>query len=128
MIVFTSTAASVTLPNPILGNSEQFNTHVKYGFSMSTKVRSTIKTVTHSKLLLGFTELTTASKEALKAFLLTSRGLAVTYTDYDTIDWVGSILGDTFEFVHVGSDECTELWSITIEFQVTNLPTLAPDS
>jgi len=127
MIRFTSSSGSVDLPNPILGDPEQLNTFVKYEFSMSKVIRSSIKTASHSKFLLTFDNLTTDEKDAFISFLVAASGKSVTYRDYNSVDHVGLIIGDPFEFTQVaarglstGSVDCKEIWTATIEFEAVN--------
>jgi len=130
MITFDDGTHSITLSNPVLGDSEQLDIKVKYEFSMSKEIHSTIKTLTHSKFLLTFDSLTTTQKDAFATFLVNQRGLGVTYTDYTGNDYTGMIVGDTFDFTqvsiknvmhdHEASVDCEELWSIALEFEAIN--------
>ena len=117
MITFTAGIYNITLPNPILGDSEQLDIKTKFEFSMSRVVHSTKKTTPHSKLLLMFEELTRTKMLEFQTFLINARGTQCTYVDYNSDSRVGAILGDPFEFRYVGSNECGELYSINIEFE-----------
>jgi len=129
MINFTSPYGSIDLPDPILGDSEQLNVKTIFNFCMLRRVHSTKRTLSHSVLNLLFAELTTTQKDAFVTFLKGSRGQNSVYTDYDSVAWTGTIIGDPFEFTHVGTKnvevsgycELQDVWSITIQFEAINL-------
>jgi hypothetical protein len=126
MITFAITGSSVELPNPILGDSEQLQPRVKFEISMSKKVHTTVRPTTHSKLLMTFAALTATEKSNFETWLLAARGKLITYTDYteddegNGVDWEGIILNDPVEFTRVGKNECSGLWTTTIDFQAVN--------
>lgn len=125
MITLTHALGSITLDNPILGDSEQLDIKVKYEFSMARVVHSTKKTTPHSKLILAFDKITRTKMLEFNTFLLNARGIACTYVDYNGDSWIGTILGDPFEFQYLGTKVCedtdpptiVEIYSITIEFE-----------
>jgi len=110
----------VELPDPILGNSEQLNIKTKFEYSMARQVHSSIKTISHSKLLMTFDLLEDTDKINLESFLLSVRGRVLFYKDYLDETWLGMLLGDPFEFTHVGHNDCGNLWSISLEFEAIN--------
>jgi len=117
MITLTSPISSITLPNPILGDSEQLDVKTKFEYSMSRVVHSTKKTTPHSKLTIAFEDITRTKMLEFQTFLLNGRGKSCIYVDYNGITWIGTLLGDPFEFRYVGKNECEELYSITIELE-----------
>ena len=131
MITLSCGTSTISLPNPILGDSEQVDTKIKFEYSMSKAVHTTKRTYAHSKLLFSFGSLTTTEKTSLYNFLIAQRGKYVTYTDYNGDAHAGILLGDTFEFVQVSNKlvnatyedslDCEELWSITLELEARTL-------
>ena len=125
-ITLTSSYGAVTLRNPLLGNSEQYNIFTKYKVSMSKKVHSIKLTPPQSKLLLTFQDLTQTEYNNLLTWLKESAGMTMTYTDYDSVVWTGVLINNPFEIMPSARKEVTasslctenfEVASITLEFQ-----------
>jgi len=120
MITLSGGTFSVTLPNPILGDSEQYLLKTDYQISYSWLVHSTVKTIVNSKLLMKFESLTATQKENLEEFITAASGLPIIYTDYLLKTWMGILTNEPFEFIHIGKNECEEIWSIMLEFEALN--------
>ena len=109
MITFTSSFGNVELPNPILGNSEQHNIKTNFELSMSGVINSYKKTPVQSKLLLQFVNITQLQYVAFMAYIIGSRGMTMTYEDYDGVTWTGVIVNEPIEITPDGRKECSGL-------------------
>lgn len=87
MITLTDGTASVQMPNPELGDSDQVNLRAKYKMTMDKKLHSYRRTPLTSKLLLQFTAMRATVYTSLVAFLKAAAGKTLTYTDYDGQIW-----------------------------------------
>ena len=131
MITFTSTFGSVSLPNPLLGDSEQLNVFTSFQLTMSGEIRSFKKTGTHSRFLVTFINLSQLEYLALKAFIEGSSGLLMTYTDYNSTVFNGVLINNPFEITPNARRQCTgveadcaadnkEVATTRLEFQAVN--------
>ena len=122
MISFSSGGYSIDLPNPELGDSEQYNIKTKFKMAMTGAVFSYKNTPVSSRLLLSFTNLTDANKTALKTFIEDVIGSVITYVDYLSQTWTGYIITNPFEIDTYGRRPCRvggeqEAHKITLEFE-----------
>ena len=128
-VTFTSTYGSVTLPNPVLGDSDQvlLNTDIKMSMSGTIRTsRLTFADITNSRrFLLNFVRVTGDKIAEFLDWFENSRDLAHTYTDYNSTAWVGTIMNDPIEVTFNGKFRghgagCSvtdkELGSFTVEF------------
>lgn len=125
-ITFVATPDTLTLSNPTLGNSELLNTQFQFKKAMSGKVYSYKKGQSLQKLILHFFNLSSAEATALRAFVEDHAGDDVTYTDWNSVAWIGHITSDPIEISTDGPDnshdlytsDCTiEHYSAVVEFE-----------
>ena len=120
-VTFTSGAGAVTLPNPILGDSDQYDTGTIFKISMSNKIHSTRQDKIISTFLLNFINLTQAKWEELLTWWKANQGLQVTYDDYEGSSFTGIITNEPLEITINGKRYCDasnkEHGSVTIQFE-----------
>jgi hypothetical protein len=125
-VTFATSLDSVVLPNPTLGDAEQHNILTAYGISMGKTVYSTKKTVPRSTLLLTFTSIKAIIYQSFQQWYIYTRGLEVTYTDYNGKNWVGIIKNNPVETTVTGHIDCppapfgiitAEVATFTIQFE-----------
>ena len=123
MIEFAHPQAAPTLTidlrNPEKGDSELVENRVQVRQAMNGDLRSFIRTPPTRRLLLTFVELSKPKVDELIAFLTTSAGTEIKYTDYDAVVWRGWLITDPAEFSTQGrkGGTCVEVSTITLEFK-----------
>ena len=126
MIQFTDGGINtITLPDPQLGDSDQYNIKTKFKLSMTGEVHSYFNTPDVSKLLLTFVNLKPIDVSNLKTFLqavVIDSQVLLEYTDYNNDKWDGYIVANPFDFSQ-NARRCPntprddEASSITLEFE-----------
>lgn len=116
MVTFTypyiTPTLTVQIPNPSLGDANQYENKAKFGISMSGRVYSYIKTPTSQKLLLTFGKLSYTMFTDLKNLFYQSASDLIGYLDHDSNQWKGQCLNDPFEGV-----DTKNFQTITLEFR-----------
>ena len=122
-VQFFSTFGVITLPNPILGDNDQYDIGTIFKITMDSKIHSTKRDTTVSTFLLTFPNIKQSDWESLQAFVEGSRGLSMTYTDYNGNGFIGFIKNTPFDITVDGKRYCGnpptefEKASVTIEFE-----------
>jgi len=80
-------ATTVTLRNPLLGNSRGYNIKTLFKQDMASAIHSHKRTPPTDRLLLTFTTLTRSKKDEVIAFYRTNIGKALRYVDHDAVIW-----------------------------------------
>ena len=122
MIIFASAGGgNISLPNPLLGDPDQFNLGTVYKISMSKKIHSTKQHATISTFLFNFVNLTQAKWEEFEVWWKASQGDQIGYLDPNFVLYVGIIKNEPLEIVITGRRNCgagnIEHGSITVEFE-----------
>jgi len=110
-VQFIRGLVSITLPNPVLGDSQIVRPNAAYQMDMAGAVHSVIKD-SYDRLQLGFTVLTEDEKDALLTFHETYVASEVIYRDHNGDDWAGYL--PTTITVATARDGCS--YSTTFEF------------
>lgn len=84
---YTSPTASLTLPNPRLGNADSLESQRKIGYTMSNKVFTYRVNNMNEKLLLNFNLLRDADIANIKTWLASLGNNDIKYTDYSGNTW-----------------------------------------
>ena len=115
---YVTPTLTVDIRNPELNDSLLVENRVQVRRAMNGDLRSFIRTPPTRRLLLTFVELSKPKVDELIAFLTTSAGTEIKYTDYDAVVWRGWIITDPAEFSTQGQkgNTCIEVSSLTIEF------------
>jgi hypothetical protein len=113
---YPSIAATVTLPNPTLGDSIQHNLKTKFGFAMSGRIVTTVSTQPERKIQYNFNTLKRSHVDALITFMKTYAGSVMRLTDYNGVTWRVQCLSNPIEF-----SEDKHFYSCQLDFQGTQL-------
>lgn len=121
MITFASGSLSISLSNPELGDSEQYNLKTSFKLTMDNSMHSYLRTPVNGKFLLSFTDLTDTELLDFITFLENTADLTLEYTDYDNDIWNGIFVNlpqifETFARRPCDSGE-EEVHRITLEFE-----------
>ena len=116
---------SITLRNPVLGNSDQFDIKTRFRKSMDNILRSYKSTPELHTLLMTFVDLDKAKIDELLTFFSNSGGNEIKLVDHRGITWRGFIINQPFEALSIGpADEPSagslnrmEVSTVTIEFR-----------
>ena len=111
---YDTPTSTVTLPEPLWGNSDILGLKVTKHISMNGVNYSYKKGEPSRKLLLTFNNLNTTERTALYAFLELTTGLVVKYIDHKDITWHCYIINP----VHSIKQLRQYLHSITLELEV----------
>ena len=125
MINLTDGVNSIDLPNPILGDADQYATNANYKITMSGNIHSTKQNKIISTFLLTFDNLRQSKYEELISWIELVRGNLLTYTDYNSDTFDGYIKNQPLEVTIDGRRYCDpapdpvefEKASVTIEFE-----------
>ena len=127
MIRFSSTYGEVYLPNPILGDAEQYNAFMRYQMTMSKSIRTTKKTNTHSTFLLTIQQINQEDYNTFIDWFQNSQGITHNYLDYDGVTHMGFIKNEPIELTISGKKYCGtesapqfEYADLTVEFEAVN--------
>lgn len=116
---------SITLRNPMLGNSDQFDVKTRFRKSMDDTLRSYKATPEMHTLLMNFVDLDKAKIDEVLTFFKNSGGYEIKLVDHRGVIWRGYIVNQPFEAISSGpADESDagslnriEVSTITIEFK-----------
>ena len=111
-----SGALTLTLAAPVFNNIEALDLKTSYGTSMDATIHSYIKTPPVSKLTMTYNRLDTNLKDELITFLDTVGGDDMKFTD-----WLGTVWQGKFSLNPVQIQETKELYSVTLEFEGTEV-------
>ena len=114
-ILISTPTINVSLPNPELGDTAEFNNGFVNHLVMSGAIYTYKKTGTKRKVSLNF-NLTTTEYNNFKAFYLLTCSQLLYYVDYEEIVWEGRILSNPFQ----GSQPNKNYKNISIEFEGVN--------
>jgi len=114
---YTTPTTTVTLRNPELGNNEQVDVKTMFKIAMDGSVHSHKRTPMNQRLLLSFKNLSKTDVENFLTFLGTSSGSIVGYNDHEAVLWKGIIFTNPIEATTTGSDECSDTYDLSLEFQ-----------
>lgn len=125
MITFSSTYGNIQMPNPILGDADQFNLGTIYKIAMDNTIHSTKQNRVISTFLLTFDNINQLKYEEFMTWFTSSRGLRVLYVDYNAVIYFGMIKNQPLEITidgrrycdHAPSPDEFEKATITIEFE-----------
>lgn len=124
MITFTSSYGAVNMDNPILGDADQYNLGTIYKITMSKAIHSTKQKDVISTFLLTFDNVIQSKYVEFMDWFVGSRGLVITYNDYNGVDYTGIIKNEPLEVTIDGKRYCDlasadefEKATITIEFE-----------
>jgi len=116
--------ASVTLPNPELGNSEILDLKDRFHIAMSMRVYSYFHTPAVMKLLMTFKTLTWMQKEALITFIDATDGEIITLVNWLGETFAGRITNEPMVFAsHAGGfitnsdNQSPDFYNVTINFE-----------
>lgn len=116
---------SIILPNPVLGNSDQYDIKTRFRKSMNSTLYSYKNTKPVHTFLYTFTGLDKAKIDELIAFIDDSGGSEIKLVDHRGVTWRGFIINQPFEARTIGpkdepdagSANCIEVSDVTIEFK-----------
>jgi len=116
---------SITLRNPVLGNSDQFDVKTRFRKSMDNTLRSYKATSEMHTLLMQFVDLDKTKIDELLTFFKNSGGNEIKLVDHRGTTWRGYIINQPIEASTVGpADELSagtanriEVSAVTIEFK-----------
>jgi hypothetical protein len=117
MITLESSYMLLSLPDPVLGDSEQIDVHSNIQFTMGMTVRTSLRSGPHNRRLLRFVNLDADQKADFIDFIVNSRNEVIVYTDYLSVAHTGLILPDTLDVTDEGRSGDGEHYSITLEFE-----------
>jgi hypothetical protein len=103
---------TLTLPNPILGDSISQSLKTKFGFAMSGKILTTISRQVEKKIQYSFENLRRSHIDGLLALLDTYAGSDIKLTDYSGVIWRVKCLSNPIEFT-----EDRHFYSCKLDFQ-----------
>lgn len=116
---------SITLRNPLLGNSDQFDVKTRFRKSMNDTLKSYKATPEMHTLLMIFNYLDKAKVDELLTFFKNSGGNEIKLIDHRGVTWRGYIINQPMETPTIGpADEPPagslnhiEISTVTIEFK-----------
>lgn len=108
----TTPTATLTLPNPTLGDNEQINVKLLQKRTMSKRIVTHKRTPVNYRLLLTWDILKENDKDNLKTFLDSSNRNEIKLTLHNGDVWHGKILNVPISLVNNN----TEQWATTLEF------------
>lgn len=103
---------TVTLRNPVLGDSRQINLKTQIKQNMAGAIHTHKKTESNSKFLLTFTTLVETIKDEFIAFYDYAIGKELRYTDHDGIDWRVKFVMESLTVITI-RDNCD--YNLTVE-------------
>lgn len=109
---YAAIASTVTLPNPVLGDSVSQSLKTKFGFAMSGRIVTTISLQPEKKVQYQFDKLTRTQVDALLTFLRTYGGADIKLTDYQGDVWKVKCLSNPVEVT-----EGLHFYSCSLDFQ-----------
>jgi hypothetical protein len=102
MIVFQAPYSlpivTVTLPNPVLGDSYSQSLKTRFGFAMSGRIVTTISTQLEKKIQYGFVNLRRTHVDALLSLLASYASADWKLTDYNSDIWKVKCISNPIEF------------------------------
>jgi len=118
MITFSSAYGSIELPNPVLGDNDQFNIGTIFKITMAKAIFSYRQPSPISTFHLTIQNVPSNTAEAFLAWFRGSRGMVHTYTDYNGASFQGIIKNEPAEISIDGRKAvCGEWATITIDFE-----------
>ena len=119
-VVLTYTGGSLTLPNPILGDSVHFEPAVTMHLTLDKSIHTYVKNP-HTRLVLDFENVAYATCTLFVEFIRKSSGLIVTITNWDTNVYIGLLSVESCTSELNGATECNEVGNIHVELEAVNV-------